>query len=121
MGGDDAPRVEAEGAVLALRELASTVRTQLVGRTDEIEAAGMSVRVVHGGAKVACDARELVGVARLGSVYAWDVVGRPTPTVGLRKVGEEDAMGDAVVEEAHQLLKRTAGICYVGHVEGRVI
>src|SRR2546421_6892817 len=38
MGGDDAPRVEVEGAVLALRELAATFRIQLVGRTAEIEA-----------------------------------------------------------------------------------
>src|SRR5947208_14477069 len=39
MGGDDGPRVEVEGAVLALRELAATFRIPLVGRTAEIEAA----------------------------------------------------------------------------------
>src|SRR5437016_8239373 len=170
MGGDDAPRVEVEGAVLALRELAATFRIQLVGRTAEIEAAlephrdvdrarlqvveapdavgmgekplaaikskprssiavglglqkrgesdaflsagntgavmaaatlmlrlhpgvqraaigapfptaGKSVLVLDGGANVDCDARELVGFAHLGSVYARDVMGRPTPGV----------------------------------------
>src|SRR5437763_14718735 len=39
MGGDDAPRVEVEGAVQALREFPPTFRIQLVGRTRDIEAA----------------------------------------------------------------------------------
>src|SRR6266568_4467522 len=39
MGGDHAPAVEVEGAVLALRELPATFRIQLVGRTADIEAA----------------------------------------------------------------------------------
>src|SRR5439155_486242 len=64
---------------------------------------------------------ELVGFAHLGSVYARDVMGRATPGVGLLNVGEEDEKGNAVVKEAHQLLKRTAGIHYVGNVEGRDI
>ena len=39
MGGDNAPRVEVEGAVQALRELPPTFRIQLVGRTADVEAA----------------------------------------------------------------------------------
>src|SRR2546430_8361649 len=39
MGGDNAPRVEVEGAVLALRDLPLGFRIQLVGRTADIEAA----------------------------------------------------------------------------------
>src|SRR5439155_1300458 len=57
----------------------------------------------------------------LGSVYARDVMGRPSPGVGLLNVGEEDEKGNAVVKEAHQLLKQTPGIRYVGNVEGRDI
>ena len=38
MGGDNAPRVEVEGAVQALRDLPPAFRIQLVGRTAEIEA-----------------------------------------------------------------------------------
>jgi phosphate acyltransferase len=38
MGGDNAPRVEVEGAALALRELPPGFRIQLVGRPREIEA-----------------------------------------------------------------------------------
>src|SRR3989441_6018675 len=210
MGGDHAPAVEVEGAVLALRELPSTFRIQLVGRTADIEAAlkrqgdvdrervdivdapevvgmgekplaavkskprssiavglglqkkrasdafisagntgavmaaatlllrlhegvqraaigapfptpGRFVLGIDGGANVDCDARELVGFAHLGSVYARDVMGREQPGVGLLNVGEEDEKGNAVVKEAHQLLKQTPGIRYVGNVEGRDI
>ena len=71
--------------------------------------AGQPVLVVDSGANVDCDARELVGFAHLGSVYARDVLGRPSPAVGLLNIGEEDEKGNAVVKEAHQLLKQTAG------------
>src|SRR6266567_8053434 len=210
MGGDNAPQVEVEGAVQALRELPPTFRIQLVGRTADIEAAlrahadvdrkrldvveapevvgmgdkplaairgkpkssiavglglqkkgksdafisagntgavlaaatlllrlhpgvqraaigalfpsaGEPVLVVDAGANVDCDARELVGFAHLGSVYARDVLGRPSPAVGLLNIGEEDEKGNAVVKEAHQLLKQTAGINYIGNIEGREI
>jgi glycerol-3-phosphate acyltransferase PlsX len=62
-----------------------------------------------------------VGFAHLGSVYVRDVLGRPDPGVGLLNVGEEDEKGNAVVKEAHQLLKQAAGLRYVGNVEGRDI
>src|SRR5437667_8382690 len=79
------------------------------------------VLVLDSGANVDCDARELVGFAHLGSVYVRDVLDRPRPGVGLINVGEEDEKGNAVVKEAHQLLKQTPGINYVGNVEGRDI
>src|SRR5690349_21613669 len=210
MGSDNAPRVEVEGAVQALRELPPTFRIQLVGRTKDIEAAlrnvagadrsridvveapevvGMGekplaavrgkpkssiavglglqkqgesdafisagntgavmaaatlilrlhpgvqrpaigalfptakhpVLVLDAGANVDCDPRELVGFAHLGSVYARDVLGRPEATVGLLNIGEEDEKGNAVVKEAHQILKENQGIRYLGNVEGRDI
>jgi len=79
------------------------------------------VLVLDAGANVDCDARELVGFAHLGSVYARDVLGRPEATVGLLNIGEEDEKGNAVVKEAHQILKENQGIRYLGNVEGRDI
>ena len=79
------------------------------------------VLVLDAGANVDCDARELVGFAHLGTVYARDVLDRPEPTIGLLNIGEEDEKGNAVVKEAHQLLKATSGIRYIGNVEGRDI
>ena len=210
MGGDNAPRVEAEGVAQALRDLPSTFRVQLVGRTADIEAelkshaeidrgridvveapevVGMAekplaafkskprssiavglglqkkgqsdafisagntgavmaastlilrlhpgvqraaigavlptgeqpVLLVDAGANVDCDARELVGFAHLGAVYARDVLGRSEPAVGLLNIGEEDEKGNAVVREAHQLLQGQTGFRYLGNIEGRDI
>jgi len=209
MGGDNAPRVEVEGAVLALREIPD-IRLQLVGRRADLEAAlaahpdadrsrlevvdapdvvGMGekplaaikskpnssimvglglqkkslsdafisagntgavmaaatlllrlhggvvraaigalfptisepVLVLDAGANVDCDARELVCFAHLGSVYAKDVLERPSPTVGLLNIGEEDEKGNAVAKEALTLLRNSPGLNFVGNVEGRDI
>jgi len=210
MGGDNAPRVEVEGAAQALRELPPGIIVQLVGRTAEIEAAlaavpgidrsrveiveapdvvgmaekplaavrgkprssiavglglqkagasdafisagntgavmaastlilrlhpgvqraaigalfptaGQPVLLLDAGANVDCDARELVGFAHLGTVYARDVLGRLEPTVGLINVGEEEEKGGAVVKEAYELLGASPGIKFIGNVEGRDI
>ncbi len=79
------------------------------------------VVVLDGGANVDCDAHELVGFAYMGTVYARDVLGRESPRVGLLNVGEEEEKGNAVVKEAHQLLKQAAGLNYIGNIEGRDI
>jgi glycerol-3-phosphate acyltransferase PlsX len=78
------------------------------------------VVVLDAGANVDCDAAELVQFARLGSVYAEDVLGRPNPGVGLLSIGEEPEKGNAAVKEAHQLLA-SAGVNFRGNVEGRDI
>lgn len=79
------------------------------------------VLMVDGGANVDCTAKELVGFARLGTVYMRDVFGRSEPRVGLLNIGEEDEKGNAAAREAHQLLKESTGINYLGNIEGRDI
>src|SRR5689334_7327455 len=74
--------------------------------------------VLDSGANVDCSAQELVQFARLGAVYAEDVLGRHNPIVGLLNIGEESEKGNAVVKEANQLL-RTAGVNFQGNIEGR--
>ena len=77
-----------------------------------------SVVVLDSGANVDCAAEELVQFARLGAVYAEDILGRNNPVVGLMSIGEEPEKGNAVVKETHQLLK-SSGLNFVGNVEGR--
>ena len=81
--------------------------------------ARVPVVVLDGGANVDCSAAELVQFARLGAVYAEDVLGRANPSVALLSVGEEPEKGNAVVKEAHQLLAKEAGLNFHGNVEGR--
>jgi glycerol-3-phosphate acyltransferase PlsX len=111
------------GAILA----ASTI---LLGLHDGVERATVAtlfptgnqpVLVLDGGANVDCSARELVGFAYLGTVYMRDVLRRPSPTVGLLNVGEEEEKGNAITREAHNLLKRSPRLHYIGNIEGRDI
>ena len=63
----------------------------------------------------------LLGFAYLGTVYTRDVLGRPSPKVGLLNIGEEEEKGNATAKEAHQLLKQAPNLNYVGNIEGRDI
>jgi glycerol-3-phosphate acyltransferase PlsX len=78
------------------------------------------VVVLDSGANVDCSAKELVQFARLGSVYARDILGRANPAIGLLSIGEEAEKGNAAVKEAHQALLG-AGLNFIGNVEGRDI
>jgi phosphate acyltransferase len=111
------------GALLA----ASTL---LLGLHDGVERATVAtlfptssqpVLVLDGGANLDCSPRELVGFAYLGTVYMRDVLRRPSPTVGLLNVGEEEEKGNAISREAHALLRRSSRLHYIGNIEGRDI
>lgn len=80
--------------------------------------ARIPIVVLDSGANVDCSAAELVQFARLGCVYAEDVLGRTNPCVGLLSIGEEAEKGNAVVKEANALLA-SAGLNFQGNVEGR--
>lgn len=111
------------GAVMA-------AATLMLGLHDGIErpaigalfpTARQPVLVLDAGANVDTSARELLGFAHLGTVYARDVLKRPDPAVGLVNIGEEPEKGNATVKETHQLLRRDTAIRFVGNVEGRDI
>jgi glycerol-3-phosphate acyltransferase PlsX len=104
--------------------------TMILGLHDGVERATVAtlfptadipVLVLDAGANVDSSARELLGFARLGTVYVREVLGRPDPCVGLLNIGEEDEKGNAAAKEAHALLKLAAGIHYIGNIEGRDI
>jgi glycerol-3-phosphate acyltransferase PlsX len=79
------------------------------------------VLVLDSGANLDCTPKELINFAFLGSIYMRDVIGRPSPKVGLLNVGEEDDKGHAIVREVHQALKQHPQLNYVGNIEGRDI
>jgi glycerol-3-phosphate acyltransferase PlsX len=76
------------------------------------------VVVLDSGANVDCSAEELVQFARLGAVYAEDILGRSSPAVGLLSIGEEPEKGNTVTKEAHALLAES-GLNFLGNCEGR--
>ena len=76
--------------------------------------------MLDAGANVDCKPSHLVQFARLGAVYAHDVLGREPPRVGLLNIGEEPEKGNELAVETHRLLRET-GLNFVGNVEGREI
>jgi phosphate acyltransferase len=74
--------------------------------------------LLDAGANVDSRPSHLLQFARLGAVYAEDVLGRQNPRVGLLNIGEEPEKGDELAVEAHRLL-RASSLNFVGNVEGR--
>jgi glycerol-3-phosphate acyltransferase PlsX len=75
--------------------------------------------LLDAGANAECTAQYLVQFAQMGSVFAARRYGIDRPRVALLSIGEEDTKGTPLVKEAHALLQETAGIEFVGNVEGR--
>ncbi|MBW3553791.1 MAG: phosphate acyltransferase PlsX [Gemmatimonadetes bacterium] len=78
------------------------------------------VVMLDAGANVDCKPAHLVQFARLGVVYAHDVLGRESPRVGLLNIGEEPEKGNELSVETHRLLTES-DIRFVGNVEGREV
>ena len=71
------------------------------------------------GANVECRPEMLAAFAVMGSCYVNKVEGRKSPSVALANNGAEESKGTPVLRDAHQLLKTTPGIRFVGNIEPR--
>jgi glycerol-3-phosphate acyltransferase PlsX len=70
------------------------------------------------GANVGTKANHLREFAVMGHFYAQEVIGTPSPRVGLMSIGEEEGKGTDLTREVFKVLKNT-GLNFVGNVEGR--
>lgn len=82
--------------------------------------AGAPTLMLDAGANVDCKPLHLLQFARLGDIYAQDLMGVERPRVALLNIGEEPEKGDELALEAHELLAGS-GLRFVGNVEGRDI
>ncbi len=76
--------------------------------------------MVDGGANVDSKPYHLVDWARLGAIYAQDVLLRENPRIGLLNIGEEPEKGNELAVETYRLLEGS-GLNFVGNIEGRDI
>ena len=83
-------------------------------------ASGVSV-VVDVGANVSCRPQNLYQYGVMASVYYEKLFGEKNPRVGLLSVGAEEAKGNQLVREAHELCKADEKMNFVGNIEGRDI
>ncbi len=74
---------------------------------------------VDAGANAECTPEMLLQFALMASSFAHAHYGVANPSVGLLSIGEESTKGTPLVKEAHQLLAGSAGLNFVGNVEGR--
>jgi phosphate acyltransferase len=82
---------------------------------------GGATLMLDAGANVDCKPRHLQQFARLGHIYAQDLMGIEKPRVGLLNIGEEPEKGDELSLETHALLSALPGLNFVGNIEGREI
>jgi phosphate acyltransferase len=78
------------------------------------------VVMLDAGANVDCRPAHLVQFARLGAIYAQDVLGRENPRVGLLNIGEEPEKGNELSVETFRRLQ-ASDLTFIGNVEGRQI
>jgi glycerol-3-phosphate acyltransferase PlsX len=82
---------------------------------------GTPMLLIDSGANTEVQPEYLVQFAQMGSIYMERVRGVVRPRIGLLSSGEEETKGTKIVQEAHALLKGTAGINFIGNVEGKDI
>src|SRR6186713_1073983 len=82
---------------------------------------GGHTHILDLGANTKATALQLAQFATMGSIVARDVFGIATPRIGLLNIGEEDTKGHELIQEAHELIRATAGLNYLGFVEGNHI
>jgi glycerol-3-phosphate acyltransferase PlsX len=87
------------------------IATMLPTRTDPLV-------MLDAGANVDSKPEQLLQFARLGSIFAQDVLQRADPRVGLLNIGEEPEKGNELAVETHRLLS-DSGLNFIGNVEGR--
>jgi len=79
---------------------------------------GGPILLIDAGTNVDSKPHNLLQFARLGSVYAQDVLNCELPRVGLLNIGEEPEKGNELAVAAHRLL-RESDLNFIGNVEGR--
>jgi len=102
-------------ATFGLRRLRGVQRPALAAI---LPVPGKSVLFLDVGANVEVRAQHLVQFAFLGAAFSEAVLGVERPRVGLLSVGEEEGKGRDEVSAANALLAESAGIDFVGNVEG---
>ena len=81
---------------------------------------GQSI-LLDAGANADCKPRHLLQFAIMGDIYARQVMGKKSPTVGLLSIGEEESKGNELTREAFKELEEERSLNFTGNVEGREV
>jgi glycerol-3-phosphate acyltransferase PlsX len=78
---------------------------------------GGKVVILDVGANVDCRPEHLLQFAIMGSIYAYKVLERGRPRVGLLSIGAEENKGNELVLQTHKILRQSS-LRFVGNIEG---
>jgi glycerol-3-phosphate acyltransferase PlsX len=76
--------------------------------------------VIDVGANIDPKPIHLLQYGIMGDAYFRHILNRPTPSVGLLNIGEEESKGTEFVKETHELFERSR-LNFIGNVEGKDI
>lgn len=105
------------GATLIVRRIPGVKRPALA---PIMPSGGKPFLLLDCGANADCKPEYLRQFAIMGSAYMRGVMGIESPTVALVSNGTEEAKGNELTKEAHELLKHT-GVNFAGNCEARDI
>lgn len=97
-----------------------------LGRIDGVDRGGIATLIptphhhfvlMDAGANVECRPENLAQFAVMGSIYAREILGCPTPRVGVLSNGTEDTKGNELSLQAFKLCK-ALDLNFIGNVEG---
>ena len=105
------------GSMFAVKPIQGLLRPAISSIIPE-EDGGVGI-LLDVGINADCKPEMLQQFAVLGSIFAESVYHIDNPKVGLMSIGEEEEKGNILTKEAHQLIKTTPNINFIGNLEGR--
>ncbi|MDR3297460.1 MAG: phosphate acyltransferase PlsX [Prevotellaceae bacterium] len=107
------------GAVTVIKPIEGLTRPCIPTFVPQLN--GRLALLVDAGLNADCKPEMLAQFGMLGSIYAKSVLHVDNPRVALLSNGEESEKGNKITLEAHQLMKQSSSINFVGNIEGHKI
>ncbi|MFD2573748.1 phosphate acyltransferase PlsX [Spirosoma soli] len=104
------------GALFSIKAIEGVLRPCIAGFVPQIT--GGHAVMLDIGANADCKPEMLCQFGEIGSIYAQYTFGIERPRVALMNIGSEEQKGSLVAQAAHQLLKDSRRINFVGNIEG---
>ncbi len=104
------------GALFSVKAIEGILRPCIAGFVPQIT--GGQAVMLDIGANADCKPEMLAQFGEVGSIYAQYTFGIQRPRVALMNIGSEEQKGSLVAQAAHQLLKESQRINFIGNMEG---
>lgn len=105
------------GSLYSVKSIPGIIRPTIASPIPNIKG-GWSF-LLDAGANSDCKAEHLYQFAKIGSLYAKEVLHIENPRVGLLNIGTEEGKGNLLAQATYPLLKNSEFINFVGNIEGR--